>query len=344
MHKDRRRRTVRGPARGIVRGMAVATAVAAAVTGMSMQAAGPAGAGGGDVLYPARDRYEPGQTVTMIGYGYGYGDPQATWRTTQFHGYLLAAADLEQAFPPVPGMRMGPVVVQEVAPFQGRDLRVGIEFALPAELPPGEYLLDICDDPCVTRLAYFMPSSVHVGVDPSYQVVRDWPLTDPAIRWLEPDALLAGPTFEPVTVADVRAGRVPTAPPPAAAPMPVPEAAAPASRPAAPVRPSGVSDGAERDGDTSAVTGETVRATAAPTDDRPSPGAGWGAAALALGLVAVAIVIRRARIRARTRTGYRPAGTDAGADADIDLGSGGAVDPAPEADADPARHRARVRL
>lgn len=232
---------------GLARATAVLAAAALALTGLLAGGSGPsAGVGGGDWLDPARDRYEPGQTVTMLGYGYSYGDPQATWRTTAFYGWLRQAAP-EQAGAPlgerggVPGRRVGRVTVQEVTPFWGRDLRVSIEFPLPDDLAPGEYFLDICDETCARLLGFFFPSSLYVGVDPPHPVVRDWPLTDPAIRWLEPDALLSGPDGQPVTAAEVRAGRVPPVPSPAAAamPPPLPEVTAspatsqPASSPAA---------------------------------------------------------------------------------------------------------------
>jgi hypothetical protein len=219
--------------RASVGALARATAVlaAAALTLTGFLAGGPrpraAAAGGGDWLDPARDRYEPGQTVTMIGYGYSYGDPQASWRTTAYYGWLRPAEPGQVGAAPgerggVPGLRVARVLVQEVAPIWRGDLRVSIEFPLPDDLAPGQYFLDICDVTCARTLGFFLPSSLFVGVEPAYTIVREWPLTDPAIRWLEPDALLSGPDGRPVTAADVRAGRVPPAPSDAAAAMPQP--------------------------------------------------------------------------------------------------------------------------
>jgi hypothetical protein len=206
-------------------GLAAGLAVALVVT----VAPAAAGAGGGDFMDPARDRYEPGQTVTMIGYGVAYADPEATWRHEPFYGYLRAGdPDPAAPFPgrsgAFPGLRVGTVTVQEVPPDDGRDLRVSIEFSLPDDLPPGMYLVGACTAGCARDLGWFLPSELWVGIDPPYAVVRDWPLTDPAIRWLEPGALLSGPDGRPVTAADVRAGRVPPAPAEATAPSAQPQA------------------------------------------------------------------------------------------------------------------------
>jgi hypothetical protein len=242
----------------------------------------------------------------MLGYGYGYGDPQASWRTTQFHGYLRPADDLDDAFPDFPGPRVGQVVVQEVPPFLGRDLRVSIEFPLPADLAPGEYVLDICDDPCLTPLGWFMPSFLHVGVDPGYPVVRDWPLTDPAIRWLEDDALVAGPSFQPVRAADVRAGRIPAFRPAPPATLPGPDAGATAANAGAtaagqgdtpapagngPAQPESPGDSGTARADADTLTGPAEDAGATPV---PWFAVGLVTAAL---LATVGVAVRRSRRR-----------------------------------------------
>ena len=100
-----------------------------------------------------------------------------------------------------------------------------------------------CNDPCTDALSTFIAEQVHVGVDAEYEIVRDWPLDDPAIRWLEDDALLALPGGGEITAAEVRAGAapapvavpgdppaIPSAPPPASAATAAP--AAPSDLPA----------------------------------------------------------------------------------------------------------------
>jgi hypothetical protein len=337
------------PVAGVAAGLAAALAMALVGT----VAPTAAGAGGGDFLDPARDRYEPGQTVTMIGYGVAYADPEATWRHEPFYGYLRAGdPDPAAPFPgragAFPGLRVGTVTVQEVPPEGDRDLRVSIEFPLPDDLPPGMYLVGVCTDGCARDLGWFRPSELWVGIDPPGAVVRDWPLTDPAIRWLEPDALLFGPGGRPVTAADVRAGRLPPAPSgstaPAAQPQPLPEVtASPATSPPAPspaARPARGSHGADRDGAATDVVAADTSGDDPGDDGTPVPWLVGGAiAALAAG------VARRARSRAWHRAGREvlpvplPAAAITGPDRDRDRATGPA-----DGVGDDVGTRTRVRL
>jgi hypothetical protein len=305
----------------------LAVTALAAVGAMSAGGVPGAGAGGGDLLDPARDRYEPGQRVTMIGYTQRVGQ---TWRTVQFYGYLEPETELDS----VPGMRVGPVTVEQVATFhRGRDLRVSIEFSLPDDLAPGRYLVDVCDRTCTTRLGYIFSSTLFVGMDPDGPVIRDWPLDDPAIRWLEDDALLAGPQwFEPLTAADVRAGRIPTAPP-LPAPQPLPEVTAvPASEPAptAPARAPATRPVGDASGNDDPATDRTATAPAVAGRDDP-----WPALGVALPVAAVVLGILLAR---RRRPGRAAATAASGTDAP------GPEDPVPLPDGPGTRSRVRVRL
>jgi hypothetical protein len=84
-------------------------------------------------------------------------------------------------------------------------------------------------------------SSVPVGVDPEGPIVRQWPLDEPLIRYLDDDALIFDPVCAgacdqlddwSITAAEVRAGYQPassTVPP--AAPEPEPAATAATTRP-----------------------------------------------------------------------------------------------------------------
>lgn len=244
--REQRRRTGAG-------GWTWRVAAAAAALGLAglatVVAPHPAGAGGGDWMYPARDRYEPGQTVTLIGYGQA-AEP-ATQEQGPYYAYLRvdpvrAEADAVRAeatsgvapYIHPTDLRVGQVVVEDAAePATGgywRPQRASVTFSLPEDLAPLAYTVVLCNDPCTTGFRYFWPEPVNVGVDPAFPIVRDWPLTDPAIRWLEDDALLAGP-HGPVTAADVRSGRVPTSPPPPQ-PSPLPEVtASPVTQPVGPV-------------------------------------------------------------------------------------------------------------
>lgn len=184
----------------------------------------PAGAaaGGGEWLYPLRDRYEPGQPATMVGYSYARATDVAA--DGPFYAYLRPEPEAGQLrqLPPVVGpddIPLGPVHLQD-GPGGRFELRVGVELRLPADLPPGRHEVVVCDDPCTTTIGEIVASSIYVGVDPPEPVVRDWPLEEPAIRWLEDGALVAQPGSDPVTAADVRAGRVVAATPPSEPPAP----------------------------------------------------------------------------------------------------------------------------
>jgi hypothetical protein len=214
----------------------LATLVVAAVCGLASGT--PAAAGGADWITPARDRYEPGQSVVMI----GYGDAGPDWREKgPFHAYLrvdpvvansaLTAPDAPLVHPT--DLRVATVVVEELDPVVGASWwthRASITFDLPAGVPPAVYDIVVCAEPCEagSGLGGFWPEPIFVGVDPPQPVVRSWPLTEPGIRWLEDDALVAPASGQEVTAADIRAGRItPPAPAEVLPDAPEPDAADP---------------------------------------------------------------------------------------------------------------------
>lgn len=194
----------------------MAAAASAAVLGLGPAA--PAGAGGGYPMTTARDRYEPGQRVVMIGYATAY----PGWRERgPYRAYLRvdpaanARVDQEGVLVDPRDVPLGPVTVVEVPALpDGRTLRASLDFRLPRGLAPHDYGVVICDRRCERTLGDLTPGPVWVGVDPPTPVVRDWPFTDPAVRWLADDALMTGPgpAYFMTTAAEVRAG---TARPPA---------------------------------------------------------------------------------------------------------------------------------
>ena len=187
----------------------------------------PASAGGGR-LAPVQDRYEPGQTATMVGYT-GASTPAA--RGEPFYAYLRPAGE-------APGVRLlssdvyvGELVVERTAHPGYLQLRVSLTFDVPSDLVPGEYDVIYCDDPCSTPvLGDIVASPLSVGVDPARRVVREWAPDDPEIANLAPGALLVGPDFQ-ITAGDLRAARARPAPAPA---PPVVEPEAPRAEPAGP--------------------------------------------------------------------------------------------------------------
>lgn len=279
-HRGReRRRTRQRPARTLVAGIAMGFWATAAVAG----GVAPAGGGGGDSMEPARDRYEPGQTVTMIGYGFVVVDRPPYEGAAAYHGFLRRAGHDGDGGTPSgtdlgwPGRRLGPATIDEVEPHWGRNVRVSVEFSLPDDLAPGVYEVDVCTSGCDAPLGSFLPSPVHVGMDAPWPVTRDWPLSDPAIRWLEDDALI-GTVGGTVTAADVRAGRAVDPPPGMQAPLPE-EAAAPAAPDSPPVQAAGsASSGSAggttgRSGATSPADGPTGAADVVATDEPGTDGA-----------------------------------------------------------------------
>lgn len=329
-----------------------------------------AGAGGGDWLDPARDRYEPGQRVTMIGYGVLAG-VEAEWRQTAYHAFLRRPSIDEVGDAPLgddlgwPGLPLGRVIVEEVEPHWGNNGRVSVEFSLPDDLTPGLYIVDVCTAGCGAPLGWFYPSTLHVGVDPASPVVRNWPLSDPALRWLEDDALL-GTASGVATAADVRAGRVPEpavndgVPNPGNAASPTPTTSATGPVPGADltdrsVAPA-VADGAEGP---SAAVGGADNATdgrdgTGDVSERADTSLLVGGAALALAAAAAggrwAVVARAHRTRGRSPdptsavVGDRPVVPP---DDTSDRSNGGPDDTGHRhertgADADPGHHAVRL--
>ena len=93
-------------------------------------------------------------------------------------------------------------------------------FRLPDELGPDAYAVVVCNNPCTMTLGWLFDfSSISVGVDPPDPIVRNWPLDEPIIRYLDDDALVSDPVCHgacddiddwTVTAAEVRAGYRPT--------------------------------------------------------------------------------------------------------------------------------------
>lgn len=193
------------------------------VAGVLALWAGPA-AGGGGALAPVQDRYEPGQEATLVGYTQGPVPDEV------FYAYLRRADDGSLPALDDTGRYVGELAVRETTHRDYLRFRVSVTFALPANLPAGQYELTYCDDPCTgTFLGDLGPSPVSIGVSPARPVVRMWAPEEPEIANLPAGAVLVGPGYQstagalrtpPTTVA--------AAPPPApsVAPLPPP---APAS-------------------------------------------------------------------------------------------------------------------
>ena len=187
--------------------------------------AGPATAGGG-WLAPVQDRYEPGEQATLVGY------TQGPVPDEPFYAYLRPAGDGSVPALDDTGRYVGELDVRETIHRGYLRFRVSVTFAVPANLPAGEYEITYCDDPCTGQfLGDLVPSPVSIGMSPARPVVRMWAQDEPELANLAPGAVLVGPGYQ-TTAGAVRAPptTAPAAPPPPPAPAPAPVAPpAPAS-------------------------------------------------------------------------------------------------------------------
>jgi hypothetical protein len=155
---------------------------------------------------PLRERYEPGETATVVGYtrwrgpldGYLVANP-----CRRVAGHCIPASEVESLDLLVGPIPVGRFVVEETA-HEARGLRLALTFTVPADLSPGTYFIATCRRGGACRLG----DRLHVGIDPPSgdRTVYHWPLDDPAIADLPDDALLLGHDGEEVTAAEVRAG------------------------------------------------------------------------------------------------------------------------------------------
>jgi hypothetical protein len=153
---------------------------------------GPAVAGGGRMA-PVRDRYEPGQSATLVGYTGGpVLDPDLL--DEPFYAYLRPVGDGSVPALDDSGVYVGDLVLRKTGHRGYLELRVSVTFDIPENLPPGEYEITYCEDPCAGRfLGDLLPSPVSIGVDPARPVIREWAADEPEIANLPPGAVRSGP-------------------------------------------------------------------------------------------------------------------------------------------------------
>lgn len=146
---------------------------------------------GGTWLDPVQDRYEPGETATLVGYPGGSGS------NGPYKAYLYRQSSVDVPFHP----RAIPLYVGDL---EVSGPRVAITFVLPEYLDPGVYWITYCsEESCQDLIGDLIGAWFHVGVDPEYPVSREWPASEPEVQNLADDALLVGPGSER-TAAEVR--------------------------------------------------------------------------------------------------------------------------------------------
>ena len=267
-------------------------AIVVVLVALATATAVPAGAGGTH-MSPVKDRYEPGEVATLVGYTSG---GQLGWvQDGPFYAYLVAGEAYLWSDHRLPAgsVPLGPLSLEK----KGRTLRVSLSFPVPHDLAPGLYTVTYCNDPCTTGLGDLLGGSLAVSVDPPWTVQREWPLDDPEIANLADDAVLTGPG-DAVTAGDVRAGRL--APPPgrrgpgSAPPLgPSERPAPPWAEPRLPVAPA-----------TSAAVPAPADEVAAPARPVDSGDPQW---AVALVLLVVSVVAGGAWLRRGRGLTRRPA-------------------------------------
>jgi hypothetical protein len=173
---------------------------------------------------PVRDRYEPGEVVTIVGYARGcvaiaaessvrenrpvYGflqpDPCGHVEASRCRAVRSGYGPRVDLAGDVP---LGRFVIDD-STHDWRGLRMSLTFTLPADLPRGAYVVAVCQDPCSDGLGEVGRWPIYVGVDlpPYWRPVRHWPLDDPAVQQLSDDALLLGHDGQAITAGEVRAG------------------------------------------------------------------------------------------------------------------------------------------
>lgn len=196
--------------------------LAAALAFVVVGALGGGAPAGAAPLAPVADRYEPGQTATLVGYT---GAGSAGWADEgPFRAYLSPAnGDGAERL-------LGELTVVETGHDGWRALRASITFTVPDDVEPGSYTVAYCNAACTTGLGELQAGTVSIGADPESPAVRVWSLDEPEIANLPAEAVIAGPGYE-ASAAVIRADLAAREPPPTtttSVPVPVPVPVPPA--------------------------------------------------------------------------------------------------------------------
>lgn len=144
----------------------------------------PAASAKGEGLLPVRDRYEPGEVASLVGYTRG------PLPTTAFEAAI--AKDMTG-----PAVQIGRLSMQATGnPDPSLAVRVSITFPLPHDLPPGTYSVGMRDE---SRTAFgindLLWGVMFIGVDPPAPPSRRWAIEEPEVANLAPDAVIHGTEF-----------------------------------------------------------------------------------------------------------------------------------------------------
>ena len=188
----------------------LATLLTLALVALVM-AVDPAAAGGSHIS-PVRDRYEPGETATLVGY-VGPGGTLGSVEDGPFFAYLrrldvplTVPNELSMApfTPQASDLRLGQLAVQSTGRPGYLAYRVSIQFRLPSGLSAGRYGVIHCNSTCTRGLSDLIGGVIFVGIDPDAPISRTWPTDEPEVSNLARDAVLRGPGMQ-IKAGDVRA-------------------------------------------------------------------------------------------------------------------------------------------
>lgn len=174
---------------------------------------GTAALAAGSWLYPVEDRLDPGDTATFVGY---VGPGQLGWVDDgPFYAYLRIEpqpVDYAEGFPVIyeSDVPLGELEITERGDLGYLSLRVAITFTVPGNLPPDEYALVYCNEPCTEGLGDLIGAGVYVGFDNQFgSGCRPWAFDEPEIANLAPDTVVCGVDGD-ATAAQILAGEATT--------------------------------------------------------------------------------------------------------------------------------------
>lgn len=169
-----------------------------------LAAAAPASAGGSwfDTVQPS---YEPGDSVTVV--GYTGGGTQGWVEDGPFFGWLTGNSgftDADMGNDPSLRWFLGPLELHETGVGGYTRLRVSMSFDLPTDLEPGVYGFNYCNHDCTEQIGDLIGGTVYIGVEAEGRTL-DWPAWEPEIANLPDDSVLNSVSTPVSTAAEARA-------------------------------------------------------------------------------------------------------------------------------------------
>lgn len=153
-------------------------------------------AAGGSWFNPVADRYEPGDTATLV--GYTGGGILGALDDGPFFGFLAARVDEDDYVPISPDfepLELGELDITRTTHGGYLSYRAAVTFELPGDLEPGVYRFDYCNEACDKQLGDLIGGFVWVGVDPNYTITRYWAPDEPELANLAPGQVISGPAL-----------------------------------------------------------------------------------------------------------------------------------------------------